>query len=127
MRFRYPCIIFPLLNYVVAFVFLPFSILQVTSELFTLISLAFWLVAVAIWERRYLKIRHIFLGIVLMWILVLVYCPDGLYGIGNDGILDFSPKEIDALFVCSAIALFQVTVTVAICAVEKVRRLIAKK
>lgn len=33
-----------------------------------------------------------------MWLLVLVYCPNGLYGIGSDGILDFSSKNLMLLW-----------------------------
>lgn len=127
MRCRLPIFIFPVINYFIAFVVLPFFVLKISSELFTLITLTLWLIAAAALERKHLKIRHILFGIIPMWLLVLVYCPDGLYGIGNDGILDFSPKEFDALVVCTVISLVQVVVTLIMCAFQKMWCLIHKK
>ena len=119
MRSKLPVFIFPMINYFMAFVLLPFFVLKVSSESFTLIILILWLIAVTAFERKYLKIRHILFGIIPMWLLVLIYCPDGLYGIESAGILDFSPKEFDAFMVCTAIALVQVVVTLIMCAFRK--------
>lgn len=127
MRRRLPIFIFPMINYFMAFVVLPFFVLKISSESFTLLTLALWLIAVTCLERKYLKIRHILFGIIPMWLLVLVYCPNGLYGIGNDGILDFSPKEFDALLVCTAISLVQVAVTIIMCVFQKIWYVIHKK
>lgn len=127
MRTNLPIFIFPVINYFIAFLLLPFTVLKVSNEAVTLIILTLWLVVVTVLERKHLKVRHILLGIVPMWLLVLAYCPNGLYGIGNDGILDFSPKEFDALVVCTVISLFQVAVTITMCAFQKIWDLVHKK
>ena len=119
-------ILFPVLNYFVAFIVFPYVVLEVTTELVSLFALALWLIIVTVLERKYLFIRHILLGIIPMWFLVLLYCPNGLYGIGNDGILDFSPKEIDALLVCVAITMVQVTTELCIRLYHAIRTLIRR-
>ena len=127
MRSKLTVLFFSMINYFMAFVLLPFFVLKISSESFTLIALALWLVVATVLEWKYLKIRHILWGIIPMWLLVLVYCPNGLYGIGSDGILDFSPKEIDAFAVCTMIAMFQVVIAIIMCVLQKMWYLIHKK
>lgn len=61
MRSKLTVLIFSMMNYFMTFVLLTFFVLKISSELFVLIVLALWLFAATVFERKHLKIRHIFL------------------------------------------------------------------
>lgn len=107
MRKSFSIVGLPVINYIIGFIVLPFSVLKVTNEKCAVIVFILWLIISTCYGFKHLKLRYILLECIPIWLLILVYCPNGLYGIGSDGILDFSPKELDALFISVGISLFQ--------------------
>ena len=111
------------LNYVVGFIILPFTVLKLGTEAGTIILLSLWLVVSAFWMRDRIKVRYLFIGILVTWLMILIYCPRGLYGIGTDGIMDFIPKELDAL----GISILFVIVQTGVILINRLVRTVCKK
>lgn len=83
--------------YLFSFVFVPHVLLSFTTEgvaVAAVVASAVLLAAGAVaWE---LKPRWLWFAAPLMWALIMIYCPRGLYGIESSGNLDFFPASVDA-------------------------------
>ena len=62
------------------------------------------------------------LGIPLMWKLIMLYCPSGLYGIIDGGKLDFTAAETDALIFAIDLFLLQCVIKLVLFIKEVIRR-----
>lgn len=62
------------------------------------------------------------LGIPLMWKLIMMYNPMGLYGIREGGALDFSAVEIDAALFVTGLFFLQCVIKLVLFIKEVIRR-----
>lgn len=108
-------IIISLVNYVVLFIGIPFIVLPLTNEFFTLVSVCVWMVMFSIFcALKGKKAKYFLLRFLSLFCFVMFYHPNGIYGIDDGGCLDFSPAWLDALIVVFVICVVQYGITAAI-------------
>lgn len=98
-------------NYFILFIFLPFFVLELTTETVTICILILWsIVFPFLASQKGVKPVYFFKQMLLFYLLVMLYHPRGIYGIFTGGSLDFSPAWLDALYIIFFISIGQFVV-----------------
>lgn len=104
-------LLLPIINYLIGFIILPYTILKLCGELACVISYGILILIITVLFKIYKIKFHFFINVGIMLLLIMLYCPRDLYGISDGGMLDFTPKCVDALFICILISIVQFVIT----------------
>ena len=104
-------LLLPIINYLIGFIILPYSILKLCGELTCMITYGILIFVTTVLFKIYKIKFHFFTNVGIMLLLIILHCPQDLYGISDGGLLDFTPKYVDAFFICILISVIQFVIT----------------
>lgn len=123
-------IIFQTILYLWLFIFSPsFLIKNTPDEVWITISIIFVITFLIFTiTHKVNKARFWFVGIFIMWALVLIYHPKDLYGISDPSTgFDFTSAKFDALIFSIGLFLVQLTIIIAVKIVNKIKATISNR
>ena len=94
-------------SYCVMFLLLPLAGELINETFATICVILFCLLFPVFAITQSIRPRHFFFQWPVLYSLVMMYHPKGIYGIHTGGMLDFSPAWLDALMITGLMALGQ--------------------